>query len=115
VSPMNGGPKKLERGLIVATDHSKITSSPTNNSPGKAAWSVPRGERFEWQINPAHTRISHTDSYMNSSFIKKKGSTETTFGTTKRDPFPGRKNPSPCAYQPDCGSTFKRSLSVQSI
>ena len=45
---MSGSLSKLERGLIVSIDHSKITSAPTNNSPSKASWSMPRGERFEW-------------------------------------------------------------------
>lgn len=62
---------KLERGLIVAIDHSRITSSNTNNSPSKAAWSMSKGSRFDWQVNPIHKRISYTNSYSNSSFLKK--------------------------------------------
>lgn len=42
------GGVRLERGLLVAVDHNRITMSPTNNSPGKAAWTLPKGARFSW-------------------------------------------------------------------
>jgi len=62
----------LERGLLVAIDHSKITGSCTNRSVSKSAWSIPKGQRFnDWQINPIHKRISHTDHYVLSCFTKK--------------------------------------------
>ncbi len=100
---------KLERGLVVAIDHSRITSSNTNNSPSKAAWSMSKGNRFEWQINPIHKRISYTNSYSNSSFLKKKATAESTFGSTIREAFPPKRNPSPAEYI--IPGTFKRSVS----
>ena len=104
---------KLERGLVIAIDHSKITSSSTNKSPSKAAWSMTKERRFSWQVNPIHKRITHLDSYMNSSFNSPKRTGDSTFGATKRDPFPGTSNPSPAEYE--IGSTFKRSSSCRTL
>ena len=50
-------------------------------------------KRFSWQINPIHKRITYIDSYNRSSFIKQKATN--SFGNTKREPFPPKKNPSP--------------------
>ena len=102
----------MERGLLVAIDHSKITGSCTNRSASKSAWSIPKGQRFnDWQINPIHKRISHTDHYVLSCFTKK--SEKCTFGMTKRWVKPDRESPSPAHYT--LASTFRQTQSTSQL
>ena len=39
---------RLEKGLLVACEHSKITNNSTNFSPSKSSWTVPKEARFSW-------------------------------------------------------------------
>ena len=100
---------KTQKGLIQFKEHSSIISSPTNNSTAKSSFSIPKQARFKWQVNPMHKRISYTDQYTLSSFIKQKPPSCTTFGSTARVVFKPRSTPSPAEY--DIGTTFKRSNS----
>lgn len=95
-------------------DHSRMLSSCTNRSLSKSAWSMPKGQRFvDWQINPIHKRISHTDHYVKSCFNIKKSSSRCTFGMTQRWIKPCRQSPSPADYT--IGSTFKHTQSTSQI
>ena len=96
---------RLQRGLLAAVDHSIIVHSCTNFSPAKASYSMPRSPRFDWQINPMHKRISHTNLYTQSCFLKKKPSSTTTFGATQR--FVERIKQEPAPGQYELGSSFR--------
>lgn len=110
----SGAQSCLERGLITALDSSQISQVCTNTSPAKHAWSFSKQGRFGWQINSEKKRISFTDSYCNSSFLRRRKTCDNTFGSSSRNPFPGTTNPSPAEY--DVGSTFiKRNRSCSSI
>ena len=104
---------KLERGLIVVSNSQQLNKCATNNSPAKAQFTVPKDQRFRWQIKTTSSLISYQNHYAESSFIKKPSSGSTTFGGSKREWFTPKKTPCPAQY--DIGSTFKRSNSTQAI
>ena len=106
--------KRLERGLVLETEHSFIGKSPTNNSSGKAQWTLPKEKRFGWQVSTTSKVISYSDEYAESSFMKKKSNSSTTFGVSARVWFKPKRNPGPCDYDIK-SSTFKRSRSTMSI